>query len=264
MKLQRRFVFGGTKTAILRRVDSAIAGDGRVVRTYNDRPGCATFTDVVDSIAVRIDDTRADDPPDGGHPNITGYAAVFYNSEAAGTEYWLWDDVVERIMPGAFDRALKEDDVRALFNHDPDNLLGRQSAMTLRLRTDDRGLEYAIRPADTQVGRDLIANIRAENITGSSFSFIPRPGGTVIREEVDEDDKTTYVIERYDVEVWDVGPVTFPAYEATTAGVRSEDGVDPARAEIEEWKVASKAEHEKLLAELEHRTKAVRLAELEI
>ena len=49
---------------------------------------------------------------------ISGYGAVFYREGHTGTEYRLWDDVVERVMPGAFDRAIREDDVRSLFNHD--------------------------------------------------------------------------------------------------------------------------------------------------
>jgi HK97 family phage prohead protease len=77
-----------------------------------------------------------------GKKAIVGYGAVFYSDTDPGTEYWLWGDVVERISPGAFDRALKErHDARGLFNHDPSNLLGRVTNGTMRLSVDRKGLK---------------------------------------------------------------------------------------------------------------------------
>ena len=82
---------------------------------------------------------------------ITGYAAVFYRAANPGTQYQLMSDMYERIDRSAFNRALSEkDDARALFNHDPNFLLGRASAGTLRMIVDDIGLRYEI---DLQIGR---------------------------------------------------------------------------------------------------------------
>ncbi len=76
---------------------------------------------------------------------IRGIAAVYYNAADPQTEYWLWDDIVERLMPGVFDRAIKENqDVRGLYNHDSDHLLGRVSSGTLRLSVSATGLHYEI------------------------------------------------------------------------------------------------------------------------
>ena len=77
-----------------------------------------------------------------GRRAIVGHAAVYYRADDPGTEYQLFPDLKERIMPGAFDRAAREDDVRALFNHQPDNLLGRTTAKTLALTIDEKGLRY--------------------------------------------------------------------------------------------------------------------------
>ena len=96
---------------------------------------------------------------EGELPKIIGYASVFYDG-TAGTQYELWDDTFERIMPGAFDRALKEDDCRALVNHDANNLLGRTASGTLRLSIDKTGLRYEIDTPNTTLGRDTIENIR--------------------------------------------------------------------------------------------------------
>lgn len=156
-----------------------------------------------------------------GRPTIVGYAAVFYDPADPGTEYMLDPpDIVERIMPGCFDRALREDDVLARFNHDENLLLGRTRSGTLRLVVDRRGLRYEIDPPDTTVGRDVMELIRRGDLFGSSFRFAPL--ATKYR-----DDGGAYVVERHDVLLVDVGPVDFPAYTSTEAGLRTA-GSDPA------------------------------------
>ena len=84
-----------------------------------------------------------------GKGTITGYAAVFYRDGDHSTEYVLWDDqfsrAVERVTPSAFSRALREkQDIRALFNHDPNQLLGRTTAGTATVTVDETGLRYEI------------------------------------------------------------------------------------------------------------------------
>ena len=154
---------------------------------------------------------------DGAGTKIVGYAAVFYDG-TPGTEYELWPGVRERIMPGAFDRAIVEDDVRALFNHDPNMVLGRTSSGTCILTVDRVGLKYSIDAPDTGCGIDTRKLIARRDITGSSFAF-----------EIEEE-KWIWEADGSEIrELWvcglfDVGPVTFPAYEATTAGVRGTGG----------------------------------------
>lgn len=172
---------------------------------------------------VRVE-TRED-----GKRVIIGYGAVFYNADDPGTEYAMWSDLVERVAPTAFDRALREkDDARGLFNHDPDNLLGRVSAGTMRLSVDSKGLRYEIDAPDTQTGRDVVSMIERGDLTGSSFAFIPK---RVIW--IEEETRSIRVIE--DVELFDTGPVTYPAYEATTTGLRSAD-CEAVRQERDEWR----------------------------
>lgn len=152
----------------------------------------------------------------GTGPVIAGYAAVFYDAADPGTEYRLWEDIVERIMPGAFDRAVRDKhDVRALFNHDASRVLGRTQSGTARLSVDARGLRYEIDPPDTQDGRDVVKLIERGDVSASSFGFVPMV--TAYREE-----GKVYVVERQDVDLFDVSPVTFPAYTATEVGVRAD------------------------------------------
>lgn len=169
-----------------------------------------------------------------GKSTLEGYAAVFWSGDPS-SQYELWPGTVERIMPGAFDRAMREDDVRALFNHEPDHILGRSAAKTLRLFSDSKGLRYEIDLPDTQLGRDLGVSLERGDVTGSSFSFVVsdedwvKEGGLRIRRIKGVNP------------LFDVGPVTFPAYTGTTAGVRSAADVDEARRALEAWDQAERA-----------------------
>lgn len=163
---------------------------------------------------------------DGKPPIIEGYGAVFYRAGDAGTEYWLLPNLVERIMPGAFDRAIREDDVRALKNHDPNLLLGRKSAGTLELGVDDTGIHYTIDTPATTVGRDTAEEVLRGDLQGSSFSFLTEEEDDVKFSR----DGDTFVVEVQNLRMYDLGPVTFPAYEGTSTNVRCRaiDTHDPA------------------------------------
>lgn len=199
--------------------------------------GCECRSLRRDLASVKID-KRADDKS-----SIKGIAAVYYREGEAGTEYWLWNDMVERIMPGAFDRAIKEQhDARGLFNHDADQLLGRVSAGTLSLSLSSEGLQYDIPfdKADPDHQR-VAAKIDRGDVNGSSFAFIAR--AVTWEEQVLDDGSHLYIRAIKDVDLYDVGPVTWPAYEATSAG-RSNS---PAGSALE----ARSSELQQLIAERE-------------
>jgi len=183
--------------------------------------------------SVRIRKRAKDD-----QPVISGLAAVFYDGSEA-TEYKLWEGTYERILPGAFDRAVKEDDVRGLFNHDANLVLGRTTANTLKLRTNKKGLGYQIEPADTTVQKDVREHIGRGDVSGSSFAFVVTD--EVWRKET-IDDEERYIREITGVRLYDVGPVTFPAYEATSAELNSANHHDGARASFDAWQ-AEQREH---------------------
>lgn len=173
---------------------------------------------------------------DGKPPVLIGYGAVFHNPADPGTEYKLGRGLKERIMPTAFDRALfqEKQDVRGLFNHDANLVLGRSSAGTMLLTKDAKGLRYEITPPGTQVGRDVVELVKRGDVTGSSFSF--RTG----RQAFIEADDGMDVRELHDVDLFDVGPVCFPAYTSATAGMRSDsddsDVCEDARSAWDDWR----------------------------
>jgi len=171
-------------------------------------------------VPASVQPVKLQERSDGQLPLITGYGAVFYREGVEGSQYWLWDNIVERIAPGAFDRAIGEDDIRGLKNHDPNLLLGRSTSNTMKLSVDEVGLRYEITPPNTQAGRDTIEEIKRGDLTGSSFSFLIPEGGDDWSEQKTAEGARIHIRTLKELQVFDVGPVTFPAYSATTTGVR--------------------------------------------
>ena len=140
---------------------------------------------------------------------IIGYAARF---NELSEEMW---GMREKIAPGAFTEAIGKSDVRALWNHDPNYVLGRTKNGTLQIREDEQGLFYEVTPPDAQWARDLVESIKRGDVDQSSFAF------TVEAQEWDErSDPITRTIVKVK-ELFDVSPVTYPAYPTATSGVRS-------------------------------------------
>ncbi|MEM8483870.1 HK97 family phage prohead protease, partial [Morganella morganii] len=97
--------------------------------------------------------------------HIIGLASVF---NSLSEPMWGFREIIK---PGAFDDVLN-DDVRGLFNHDRNYILGRSSSGTLSLSVTEQGLVYDITAPDTQTIRDLvIAPMLRGDVNQSSFAF---------------------------------------------------------------------------------------------
>ena len=164
--------------------------------------------------------TRAED----GNLYIEGYFAV-YNSR-----YELWDGAYETIAPGAFDGQTGED-VRALTNHDTNLVLGRTTAGTLTLRTDERGLwgSIIVNQAD-QDAMNLYERVKRGDVSQCSFGF------DILDQDVQYQDgePTVWIIRK--VKLYEVSVVTFPAYTDTSVTVRQRDLEELRRRKTDEWK----------------------------
>lgn len=177
----------------------------------------------------------------GSSPTISGYGAVFYNAADPGSEYWLWSDVVERVMPGAFDRALREDDVRSFFNHDPNLILGRTTAKTLSLSIDSVGLRYDVSPSVSAFAQHAVEAVTRGDVSGSSFMF-DVVSATWVEQPDAAGDGTLWIRQITEVKLYEIGPVAFPAYDGTTAevtgrnsGGENELSVSPAATRWRDW-----------------------------
>jgi hypothetical protein len=149
---------------------------------------------------------------DGKPRRIIGYAAMF---DVLSEPLWGFR---EKIRKGAFSKTIQTADVRALFNHDENYVLGRSKAGTLKLWEDNTGLGIEIVVPDTQWARDLVVTMERGDVDQMSFSF------RVVREDWSHtpDQEIRTLIE---VELHDVSPVTFPAYTETIAQLRSVFGI---------------------------------------
>lgn len=149
-----------------------------------------------------------------GGGSISGYAAMFNRETQIGSGPWGFIEVIE---PGAFDDVL-QDDVRALFNHDPNMVLARTKAGTLKLSSDNTGLRYEYETPNVSYAKDLEENIRLGNVSQSSFAFVVGEERWVWNEEDPSKDKR--IISKFK-SLRDVSPVTYPAYHDTTVSARS-------------------------------------------
>ena len=152
---------------------------------------------------------RAIAPENGGRQKIAGHAAVF---NSLSEDLWGFR---EKISPGAFKNALAKSDIRALLNHDPNFVLGRTKNGTLRVREDETGLAVEIDPPETGWADDLLVSIGRGDISQMSFAFRV---GEDAWETVDGINIRTII--SFD-EIFDVSPVTYPAYPETDVSLRA-------------------------------------------
>ena len=140
-----------------------------------------------------------------------GYAAVF-NSPSQPLPF------TEYIREGAFTRSLKSrNEIKMFKNHNTDIVLGSTRAGTLRLTEDSTGLLAEADLPPTTDGKDLSILMQRGDVNSMSFGFsVPLRG-----DSWSEDGQTR---ELHQIRLHEVSIVTgFPAYEATTASVRSVD-----------------------------------------
>lgn len=156
-----------------------------------------------------------------GNQVIEGHASVFDSwSETLGGIF----PFKEKVRAGAFKKSIEKDDIRALFNHDPNYVLGRNKSGTLELKEDEHGLFVRIQPPDTSWAKDLTVSISRGDISQMSFGFV------VLKDEW-RTESNADIRELMEVKLYDVSPVTFPAYTQTDVGVRAVKGYETYLAE---------------------------------
>lgn len=144
---------------------------------------------------------------ENGERIIEGYAAKYETETNIGP-------FMESISRGAFDNVL-ENDVRALINHDPSLVIGRVSAGTLELSSDDVGLKYRVKLGNQQYATDLYESIQRGDISQSSFAF-------TIKDQTWSEDRSSRKVNEV-AQLLDVSPVTYPAYKEATVVAREEE-----------------------------------------
>jgi Escherichia/Staphylococcus phage prohead protease len=139
---------------------------------------------------------------------IEGYFALYEN------ETELFDGVYEIITKGAFDNTLGND-IRALWNHNTQYVLGRNKSGTLEIKTDDKGLYGVVKLPKTQYAQDLYNLVQRGDVDQASFGF------NILDEELEELASGGYRFRLKEVDLHEISVVTFPAYENTSISARA-------------------------------------------
>lgn len=156
---------------------------------------------------------------EGDEQRVVGLGVVYDRWEE------LWPGYRERILPGAVEFA---SEVKSYFNHDPNMVLSTtESNPPLIVRETERGIEFESPIPPTSYGRDLAVNLERRNVKGASFTFVVPRGG----DKRWEDEQGVFHREINRLIMYEVGPVTDPAFVSTTASVRSSR-----EAYLEEWR----------------------------
>lgn len=166
--------------------------------------------------------SRATDGP----TKINGHAAKFdmLSEDLGGFR--------ERIAPGCFAKTIQSDDIRALWNHDSNIVMGRNKAGTLRLWEDSAGLAYEVDAPQNQFIRDMVLSpIERGDVSQCSFGFY------TLQDKFTKVDGE-WIRTLLEVELFDVSPVTFPAYNSTDVAVRSlAEAIKSALTPDESWRI---------------------------
>ncbi len=157
--------------------------------------------------AIEVRAASGDEPQ-----RISGYAAVF---DQLSVVIPGWDPFREKVDRGAFASSVAQDDIRALWNHNADFPIGRIKNDSLALWEDEHGLAFRITPPSTQLAADFVETIRAGYVDAMSFGF------SVLDDEWDIDTDGQLIRTLRKIKLYEVSPVTFPAYPQTEAQVRA-------------------------------------------
>jgi HK97 family phage prohead protease len=217
---------GPSKRAAQRTKDYADSVVARIrAEETNSMDNKNKWLDVARAIALKIDGPKANEPEvrtnsvdfevraEGDGMSFTGYASVFNSpSEDLG-------GFIEYVAPGAFKRSLQSrNEVKLLWNHDSGEPLASLRGGTMQLVEDERGLKVTAQLPNTTRGRDVAELLRTNVINEMSFGF------NVIKDTWSRDGQTRTL---ESVRLFEVSVVSFGAYKATTAQVRSQPTINP-------------------------------------
>lgn len=162
---------------------------------------------------------------ENGKRYLEGYFSIF------GEPYQVWDGWIETIERGAFARYLASgNDVKVLWNHDSNIVLGSTGNGTASLIEDETGLfgSVEINENDSEAV-SAYARVARGDVDGCSFGF------DIGRQEEWWDEEGIYHTKITEVDpLFEVSPCTFPAYKATSISARAKDSLEDARKRYEQ------------------------------
>lgn len=167
--------------------------------------------DIVRRVSLERSQMRAEGNTMVGYP-------IVYNQP---TEINSWEGkFTEIIAPGAAKKSLAErgSEIKVLFNHGVDVLGNLPLGVAKVQREDDHGLYVEVELDQARsVQEEIVPRLRSGSLDGMSFRF------SVEKEDWNEA-RTERTIR--ELKLYEYGPVTFPAYAATSVGIRSRADYD--------------------------------------
>lgn len=168
-----------------------------------------------DNLTRQVDFTVTRNSDDSDGLTLEGYAAVFNSPTLIDS----WEGRFEEVIaPGAFKRTIDRKGARGIklqFDHGQHPLIGSIPIGAIQdIREDQRGLFISARLFDNDLVKPVRDAIAGEAINGMSFRF------RVVNDRWDHEPDTP-VRTLGEVELFEAGPVVFPAYESTSVGVRA-------------------------------------------
>jgi HK97 family phage prohead protease len=148
---------------------------------------------------------------DGEMMSVGGYVVKF--NQRSGL---IWGEFYERVAQGAFAKSLRDNTIKALWNHNSDLVLVSTKNGTLQLEEDEIGLRFSLDLPDTSWGRDAFASIQRGDVDGVSFGFCVRSDSWAYLPDEDVYERTLL-----DVNLFEVSPTPFPAYPDSEVAQRS-------------------------------------------
>ncbi|RPK29862.1 HK97 family phage prohead protease [Paenibacillus xylanexedens] len=189
-----------------------------------------------DKIEIR---STADGESETNTRTIGGYVVKFNQRSQL-----IWGEFYERVAAGAFSRSLQENTIKAFWNHRSDFVLGSTKNNTLRLWEDGTGLAFELDLPNNTWGNDAFESIQRGDVDGVSFGFYVRSDAWQYLKEEDVYERTLL-----DVNLFEVSPTPFPAYQDSEVNERSAESLLGQAGHM--TREQRKLEAEKLMLELD-------------
>jgi len=126
----------------------------------------------------------------------------------------------EVIRPGSMAKTLRESkDIKALWQHDSMYPMGSTRAGTLELKDTETGLEFSLDPPKKSPYDGFVENIQRGDVSQMSFGF------RVVKENRVVEEGQLDLREITELQLIEISPVTWPAYEDTEIQARAADVV---------------------------------------
>jgi hypothetical protein len=177
--------------------------------------GDLTFNEMERMMQAGLDPASYRATSGSGEKWISGYIARYDSPTMIGGK----GGFTETLARGCFDKTIEDGhDIVSCFDHDTRHLLGRTSAGTLELKSDNLGLFFRCKlPEGVSYSQDVYNLVESRNLRGCSFA------GMFTRDKWSNDWKTRKVIE---IELLEGGPVSMPAYASTSVSIGKRSSIE--------------------------------------